>query len=395
LQAKTVADPAWIFFAIRPVAQGGDIAMKRAITLAGGGPAAGLHIGVLDRLHKEGIKFDVWALSCIGAWVGLVYNQCDHGKEVEQTFNFFNDGVFRDDESYSRFPINSVFGADNAANMRAMTDFFLDRRSYENLWLPGKIMDSAKETLAFMTNPSMWNEGDFNRWMLNHVLAVNPFVRYWTSMMYLSNVSGLSRIHYPESTFMKAIKFERLYDKDKPFIFHNAWNISKQRLELFSNKPSFRPPSDFKYGKISSATLCACSALPYVEETVQIGEDIYCEGALIDTVNFYQLLEDHPDLDEVWVNRIVDAGQVKPPRNIADALANLCMLFAATVGEDDIKLFRYHVKEENKWHGQIVEIHVNDSVNFHWTRSNLRHGCHVGYQAADKALKGYKPKKRK
>jgi predicted acylesterase/phospholipase RssA len=279
--------------------------------------------------------------------------------------------------------------------MRAMTDFFLDRRSYENLWLPGKIMDSAKETLAFMTNPSMWNEGDFNRWMLNHVLAVNPFVRYWTSMMYLSNVSGLSRIHYPESTFMKAIKFERLYDKDKPFIFHNAWNISKQRLELFSNKPSFRPPSDFKYGKISSATLCACSALPYVEETVQIGEDIYCEGALIDTVNFYQLLEDHPDLDEVWVNRIVDAGQVKPPRNIADALANLCMLFAATVGEDDIKLFRYHVKEENKWHGQIVEIHVNDSVNFHWTRSNLRHGRHAGYQAADKALKGYKPKKSK
>ena len=148
---------------------------------------------------------------------------------------------------------------------------------------------------------------------------------------------------------MKAIKFDRLFEKDKPFIFHNAWNISKQQLELFSNKPSFKSTSDFSYGKISSASLCACSALPYVEETVQIGDDIYCEGALIDTVNFKQLLEDHPDLDEVWVNRIVDAGQVKPPQNIADALANLCMLFAATVGEDDIKLFRYHVQEENKW----------------------------------------------
>ena len=73
--------------------------MKRAITLAGGGPAAGLHIGVLDYLAKAGIKFDVWALSCIGAWVGLVYNQCDPGKEVEQTYNFFKDHVFRDDES--------------------------------------------------------------------------------------------------------------------------------------------------------------------------------------------------------------------------------------------------------------------------------------------------------
>lgn len=366
--------------------------MKRAITLAGGGPAAGLHIGVLERLHEQKIKFDVWALSCIGAWVGLVYNQCDPGKEVEQTYKFFRDGVFRDDETYSRFPINTVFGADNATNMRAMAEFFLNPRSYQNLWLPDKIMDSAKETLAFLSDRSKWNEGDYNRWMLNHVLAVNPFVRYWTSMMYLSNISGLSRIHYPESSFMKAIKFDRLYEKDKPFIFHNAWNITKQKLDLFSNKPSFRSKSDFKYGDINSASLCACSALPYVEETVKIGDDVYCEGALIDTVNFYQLLEDHPDLEEIWVNRIVDSGQVKSPNNIADALANLCMLFAATVGEDDVKLFRYHVKEENKWHGQIVEIKVNDSVNFNWTRSNLDNGRKFGYAAANEALKTYKTK---
>lgn len=41
--------------------------MRRAITLAGGGPAAGLHLGALQRLAKSGINFDVWALSCIGA----------------------------------------------------------------------------------------------------------------------------------------------------------------------------------------------------------------------------------------------------------------------------------------------------------------------------------------
>jgi predicted acylesterase/phospholipase RssA len=368
------------------------IAMKkRAITLAGGGPAAGLHIGVLEALDKAGLKFDVWALSCIGAWVGLVYNQCDPGKEVEQTYEFFRDGVFRDDQTYSRFPINSVFGSDNFANTRAMVEFFTDPESYKNLWLPDKVAESAKETVAFMSDRAKWNQGDFNRWVLNDVLAVNPFVRYWTSMMYLSSISGLSRIHYPESSFMKAIKFERLYDEGKPFIFHNAWNITKQRLDLFSNQPTFPAPSGFKYGKITSASLCACSALPYIEETVQIGDDIYCEGALVDTVNFYQLLEDHPDLDEVWVNRIVDSGQVKSPRTIADALANLCMLFAATVGEDDIKLFQYHVKEENKWHGRIVEIHVNDSVNFHWTRSNLDIGRRYGREAANKTLSSYNP----
>ncbi|MGY3136028.1 putative acylesterase/phospholipase RssA [Bradyrhizobium sp. USDA 4501] len=52
--------------------------VKRAITLGGGGPAAGLHIGVLEALANAGITFDVWALSCIGAWVGIVYNQFDN-----------------------------------------------------------------------------------------------------------------------------------------------------------------------------------------------------------------------------------------------------------------------------------------------------------------------------
>jgi predicted acylesterase/phospholipase RssA len=55
--------------------------VKRAITLGGGGPAAGLHIGVLEALATAGITFDVWALSCIGAWVGIVYNQ--FGDDVE------------------------------------------------------------------------------------------------------------------------------------------------------------------------------------------------------------------------------------------------------------------------------------------------------------------------
>ena len=35
------------------------------------------------------------------------------------------------------------------------------------------------------------DEGDINGWILNHAMAPNPFVRYLTSMMYLSNVNGL------------------------------------------------------------------------------------------------------------------------------------------------------------------------------------------------------------
>jgi predicted acylesterase/phospholipase RssA len=362
--------------------------IKRAITLAGGGPAAGLHIGVLKRLYEAEIEFDVWALSCIGAWVGLVYNQCDKGKEVQQTYDFFRNGVFREDLSYSRFPINCVFGPDWSGNARALAQFLMDPRTYENLWLPSDMIESARQTMRFFTDPRKWTEGDFNQWVLNQVMAPNPFVRFLTSMMYLSNVNGLSRIYYPDSAFLKAIDFERLRAPGKPFIFHNAFNLTKQELSLFCNKDT-REWAERGYKPISAATLCACSALPFVESTVEIDGDIYCEGALVDTVNFQDLLEDHPDVDEIWVSRIVDRKQIRPPQNLTDGLSNLCQLFAATVGEDDVKLFEYHVQEEKKWHGTIVEIRVDRNINFDWSHANLDDGVERGYLAADNAYKRY------
>src|SRR5258708_25257212 len=239
--------------------------------------------------------------------------------------------------------------------------------------------------------------GDFNRWILNQVMAPNPFVRYLTSMMYLSNVTGLSRINYPNSDFMKGIKFERLFAEAKKntFIFHNAWNLDHQKLALFSNHPMRKTNKEY-VGPINASTLCACSALPFIEETVEMDGVTYCEGALVDTVNFESLIEEHGDeLDEIWVSRIVDRRQIRKPNNLHDALANLCQLFAATVGEDDVKLFKYHVKYEalangKKWTGTVVEIHVPAHINFKWNHSNLDHGRELGKKAALEAIKAYK-----
>ncbi|HEY5504452.1 MAG TPA: patatin-like phospholipase family protein, partial [Sedimentisphaerales bacterium] len=231
--------------------------VRRAITLGGGGPAAGLHIGVLDALAADDKKFDIWALSCIGAWVGIVYNQFDKNKvkdkdRPEQTYQFFKNGVFRDDESYERFPINTVFGPDWRANTKALNKFISDSDNYKDfVWDPYKMMDSFQESMSLLFSRisegddkkkkfEKLDEGDINGWILNQAMAPNPLVRYLTSMMYLSNVTGLSRINYPNSAFMKGIKFERLFpeenEEDKPFIFHNAWNLDKQELALFSNR---------------------------------------------------------------------------------------------------------------------------------------------------------------
>jgi predicted acylesterase/phospholipase RssA len=157
---------------------------------------------------------------------------------------------------------------------------------------------------------------------------------------------------------------------------------------LFCNRPMKDP--DY-VGDINASTLCACSALPFIEETVEMGGKTYCEGALVDTVNFESLLQEHHDLDEIWISRIVDSKQIRKPENLHDSLANLCQLFAASVGEDDVKLFKYHVKcdEPRKWTGTVVEIHVPAHINFKWNHSNLDHSRALGRTAALEAIAAY------
>src|SRR5436190_3150450 len=126
--------------------------VKRAITLGGGGPGAGLHIGVLESLAAHNIEVDVWALSCIGAWVGIVYNQFDDKVEnknrAKKTYEFFKNGVFRDDESYRRFPINTVFGPDWRSNIKALNNFVTDRENYKDfVWDPYRMMDVFQDSM--------------------------------------------------------------------------------------------------------------------------------------------------------------------------------------------------------------------------------------------------------
>jgi 3',5'-cyclic AMP phosphodiesterase CpdA len=133
---------------------------------------------------------------------------------------------------------------------------------------------------------------------------------------------------------------------------------------------------------------------------VEIDGSIYCEGALKDTVNFKDLLEDHhhpPDspLDEIWISRIVDADQVRAPKDLHDALANLCQLFAATVGEDDVKIFLYrilldqHKDPANAFKGTIVGIPTSSHITYEWSHRNLDAGRDNGRLAALDAIREY------
>ena len=92
------------------------------------------------------------------------------------------------------------------------------------------------------------------------------------------------------------------------------------------------------------------------------------------------------DLLEIWVSRIVDVKQVHKPSNMADGLANLCMLFPGSLGEDDVKLFRELLRKRRKFKPRVIEIPVDHHIDFQWNHSNLRRGIADGYDAVDRLL---------
>ncbi|GAB3666533.1 patatin-like phospholipase family protein [Ramlibacter alkalitolerans] len=369
-------------------------AKKRAIALAGGGPAAGLHIGALAALEEAGIDFKVFCLSCVGAWVGIVYNTRTPGGRAGKTLEYFQKYCFRDDRSYEWFPVNRGFAPDFASMWRAWASFpFSAERRWDSLWPRAEeVQGSMQRWFELFGKPPFGRE--FNYWMLNDFLAVNPWTRYMTALMFKSEVKGLSKIYYKDSEALCEAFRRKLSDPDMPEIYHNAWRLptkdTKGRMQIFHNRAAPPDPRSKDYLEISPQSLCACSALPFIEENVTFDDGVeYSEGALVDTVNFANLLRDHRDLDEVWVSRIVDESQVKPAHTLGGALANLPMQFAAEVGEDDIKLFRQHLLNQSAMRPRVVEvpIHPDTEVTFDWSLKNLKRGFDEGKAAVEVLLR--------
>lgn len=421
----------------------GERDKKRAIALAGGGPAAGLHIGALDALRRQGIRFDVWSLSCIGAWVGIHYHQCLDADPAAKTYAFFEEHAFRDTASYNGFPVNKAFAPNFEAYAQAWAQHATSPQTWADVFnvvteLPG----AGERWLQFLSSPQKWlRAGDRNAHLLNNVLALHPASRFMTSMAYLSGINGLSNIYYPDSSLLEMIDIRSLdlvdvpgidgmsraeldemvahfrehgwaglplNDRAVPEIYHNAYRLRDDqrpghaaRLQLFNNKwIEYRSGTRLRGGKpapqrdylpISAPSLCACSALPYIEQTVKIPNDDGCEyseGALIDTVSFRNLVEDHPDLDEIWVCRIVDYQQVRLQRNLHDSLGNLCQQFAAEVGQNDIALFKSHLRKSAGRVPRVVEIplDVATMVDYRWDHENLKVGFNEGRKAVELLL---------
>ena len=131
--------------------------------------------------------------------------------------------------------------------------------------------------------------------------------------------------------------------------------------------------------------------LPYIEEPVTIDDEVYCEGATIECVNFDLLLDlcEKQGIEEVWISQIVNPAQVHAPENLDDALNNLIMLFAGSVSDDDVLMFVDKIKMK-KSKLKVINVPVSPDANYDWNNSNLHHCIELGYEAAEKIIEEYK-----
>jgi predicted acylesterase/phospholipase RssA len=410
----------------------------RALALSGGGPAVGTIVGFLQALDQRQkgtsspagepspLHFDVWSMSCVGAWAGSLYWL---SPDRTKRYQFAHDvvrGFFRPDDVYDLFPTPTAFLPDVPEMIESSFKFLADPRSYANLVVPAEIHKGYRLLLDTYLAPSKWNPGDFANLMLNGIMAPNPFFRLMMGLMYKTDMPGLSKLwfgstgsagksgttaqsafteyRYPDGRVVK-LDLEALEAPDVPVLYHNAYDIDihTDKTELFSNRGhEYRPNAIDQdkdrtpYKKITFQSLCACSGLPYILSPVEIDGTWYVEGATVDTISFSEVLDNHPELDEIWVSNILSRSQLRRHQNVLHALQNLIMMFACTAAEDKLKLFKYDLRKANEdRHARgatqikLHQLPVGAFATFDWTESNFDNSVASATKSAGDYLDRY------
>lgn len=357
--------------------------VKRALVPGGGGPGLGGILGVLDVLADHGMtdSFKVISASCIGAWVAVVYYSREDTQAERATYDWFKP-VFQPADVHSSWPVNRIFAADYRGNAKAHLQYLTDPKTLRDAFVPAEMFNVGIDTLKYMMSPGKWLDESTTNILIASWMGAHPVTRLLAGLQYRTAQNGMFRIFYEDAPLLRELHIHNLYKPDRPEIRFNAVNLSLPTPAgvLFTNRID-------QYGMIDARTLCACSALPSIFSPIEIKGDIHCEGATVDTVQFINLLEDHPDLDEVWIIRIVGLNQAAPPRDATEALANSFMIPAASIGELNIEAFRAKAKALN-WQGRIIEIPV-PKLKWEWSIPNLELGHRLGTEAARAVVEEY------
>ncbi len=327
-------------------AERSDPSATTAIVLGGGAPNAALMAGALAAFSERGVTFDVVSTSGAGALMGLLWQAPKGATPAEALRAVTTMSV--SDAVYRWFPINfKVFNKPGQAADLFRTAFaanpFLrtDPKLYESDPLYAAWADLGAMALATVT-PSGLNPDSLG------LCAPPPFVE-------------------------EIVDFDRLKDI-APQFYMNAYNIDDQIID------------DFTKDVITADHFRAALAFPFIYGPYALDGKSYYEGAVVDCLNFKDLVEKHPNLKQVVVFDVLGASNlIRTPRNLYDSWVLSLVIPLVKTAEDNLELFKLKYKSPDlavdKVEFAVPEQFLPEVLD--WSESNARRLFDIGYAAGE------------
>lgn len=321
-----------------------DPTARTALVLGGGAPNAALMAGALAAFAERNVSFDVVSTSGAGALAGLLWLAPKGAAPAEALRAITTMSVA--DAIYRWVPVNyKVFNkpGDPANLFRefvARNPFLrVDRALYEASPLYALFADLQALALASAT-PSSLGAGSLG------LCAPPPFLE-------------------------TIIDFERL-KRIAPTFYMNAYNIDRQIID------------DFGKDVITADHVRAALAFPFIYGPFTLGGCRYYEGAVVDCLNFKDLVERHPRLERIVVLDVLGSDRlIRVPRDLYDSWVLSLVIPLVKTAEDNLEIFELKYKRGDleliKLRFDVPEQDLPEVLD--WSESNARRLFDIGHRA--------------
>ncbi len=324
---------------------------RTALVLGGGAPNMALMAGAVAAFADRGIVFDVVSTSGAGSLAGLLWLAPKGQAPAEALRSVVTMSI--SDAIYRLLPVNyKVFQrpgtwADLWRSALAANPFFAVRpRDYEQ---------SAPYAL--------WAD-----WMALWAASLSPSGLTWSSW-------GLCA---PTPFIEHLVDFDRIRHIT-PHFYLNAYNVTDHQID------------DFSKDEITPDHFRAALAFPFIYGPYELNGKLYYEGAVVDCLNFKDLVERHRRLETIVVLDVLGSDTlIRPPRDIYDSWMLSMIIPLVETAEDDIELFA--TKYNNGWRRNrgakadlfkvefnIPEKHRAEVLD--WSASNAARLFDIGYES--------------
>jgi NTE family protein len=323
--------------------------------LGGGATNLALMAGAVAAFNKRNKRFDVVSTSGAGALVGLIWLAPKKAQtEVYSRLRgLVNLSV--SDHIYKYFPINyKVFQKGGP-----IADFWRSIIGMNPFLAP--ILDQSGK------------RGDellFSDWVQLLLATVLP--PYWPDPF----GRGLSASHpfIDNLVDFGTIRPPSLNDGPGrfPYFYLNAYNMTVQNLRNWSNT------------EIDAEKFRAALALPFVYPPYPLEDGLYYEGALVDCLNFKDLVQKHKGLETIVVLDVLGNDDlIRPPRYLYDAWVLSIIIPLVETAKDDLKIFELLYRKRYKNLKNVLPIdfeHPGDAEILDWSISNSTRLFQIGFE---------------